>query len=284
MEFELNTPFKNDISFNREEKYDNRPQFFNKRISTFSSNQFINNSNNNNNFYAINKLKNDLKEKPYNNNNFNFVDNNYNIQNDYYINNYNANKNKNKDIKYYLSQINYYIEVIKPFSYDEINIKKLSYDIPLLIYIIFVIFKSFFSKKIKTYHFCLLILLPICAHILINKIIFEEYFYMNIIRTKKILYKNFFKIFFNGYIFFIFGFLTTKFFGTILFRYKYILQIFYLIYAAFIAEKILVEFIIAVSTLINKNNLRSNIKSRDGIKIYFIFFIVYSLISYIINL
>ena len=107
---------------------------------------------------------------------------------------------------------------------------------------------------------------------------------MNIIRTKKILYKNFFKIFFNGYIFFIFGFLTTKIFGAILFRYKYILQIFYLIYAAFIAEKILVEFIIAVSTLINKNYLRSNIKSRDGIKIYFIFFIVYSLISYIINL
>ena len=282
MEFELNTPFKNDINFNREEKYNNKPQFFNKRISTFSSNQFINNSNNN--FYAINKLKNDLKEKPYNNNNFNFVDNNYNIQNDYYINNYNANKIKNKDIKYYLSQINYYIEVIKPFSYDEINIKKLSYDIPLLIYIIFVIFKSFVSKKIKAYHFCLLILLPICAHILINKIIFEEYFYMNIIRTKKILYKNFFKIFFNGYIFFIFGFLTTKIFGAILFRYKYILQIFYLIYAAFIAEKILVEFIIAVSTLINKNNLRSNIKSRDGIKIYFIFFIVYSLISYIINL
>ena len=282
MEFELNTPFKNDINFNMEEKYNNRPQFFNKRISTFSSNQFINNSNNN--FYAINKLKNDLKEKPYNNNNFNFVDNNYNIQNDYYINNYNANKIKNKDIKYYLSQINYYIEVIKPFSYDEINIKKLSYDIPLLIYIIFVIFKSFVSTKIKIYHFCLLILLPICAHILINKIIFEEYFYMNIIRTKKILYKNFFKIFFNGYIFFIFGFLTTKIFGAILFRYKYILQIFYLIYAAFIAEKILVEFIIAVSTLINKNNLRSNIKSRDGIKIYFIFFIVYSLISYIINL
>ena len=281
MEFELNTPFKNDSNFNREEKFNNKPQFFNKRLSTFSSNQFINNSNNN--FYAINKLKNDLKEKPYNNN-FNFVDNNYNIQNDYYINNYNANKIKNKDIKYYLSQINYYIEVIKPFSYDEINIKKLSYDIPLLIYIIFVIFKSFVSKKIKAYHFCLLILLPICAHILINKIIFEEYFYMNIIRTKKILYKNFFKIFFNGYIFFIFGFLTTKIFGAILFRYKYILQIFYLIYAAFIAEKILVEFIIAVSTLINKNNLRSNIKSRDGIKIYFIFFIVYSLISYIINL
>ena len=282
MEFELNTPFKNDSNFNREEKFNNRPQFFNKRLSTFSSNQFINNSNNN--FYAINKLKNDLKEKPYNNNNFNFVDNNYNIQNDYYINNYNTNKNKNKDIKYYLSQINYYIEIIKPFSYDEINIKKLSYDIPLLIYIIFVIYKSFVSKKIKTYHFYLLILLPICAHILVNKIIFEEYFYMNIIRTKKILYKNFFKIFFNGYIFFIFGFLTTKIFGAILFRYKYILQIFYLIYAAFIAEKILVEFIIGISTLINKNNLRSNIKSRDGIKIYFIFFIVYSLISYIINL
>ena len=282
MEFELNTPFKNDSNFNREEKFNNKPQFFNKRLSTFSSNQFINNSNNN--FYAINKLKNDLKEKPYNNNNFNFVDYNNNIQNDYYINNYITNKNKNKDIKYYLSQINYYIEVIKPFSYDEINIKKLSFDFPLLIYIIFVIFKSFFSKKIKAYHFCFFFFLPICAHILINKIIFEEYYYMNIIRTKKILYKNFFKIFFNGYIFFIFGFLTTKIFGAILFRYKYILQIFYLIYAAFIAEKILVEFIIAVSTLINKNNMRSYIKSRDGIKIYFIFFIVYSLISYIINL
>ena len=281
MEFELNTPFKNEFNFNNEARYNNKPQFCNKRISTFSNSQFINNSNNN--FYAINQLKNDLKEKPYNNN-FNFADSNYNIQNDYYINNYNSNKNNYKDIKYYISQINYYIEVIKPFSYNEINIKKLSFDIPLLIYAILVIYKFIFSKKIKLYHFCLLILLPICAHILVNKIIFEDYFYMNIIRTKKILYKNFFKIFFNGYIFFIFGFLTTKIFGMILFRYKYLLQIFYLIYAAFISQKILVEFIIAVSTLINKNNLRNNIKSRDGIKIFFIFFIIYSLISYIINL
>ena len=281
MEFELNTPFKNEFNFNNEARYNNKSQFYNKRISTFSNNQFINNSNNN--FFTINQLKDDLKEKPYNNN-FNFADYNNNIQNDYYINNYNSNKNNIKDIKYYISQINYYIEVIKPFSYNEINIKKLSFDIPLLIYAILVIYKFIFSKRIKLIHFCLLILLPICAHILVNKIIFEDYFYMNIIRTKKILYKNFFKIFFNGYIFFIFGFLTTKIFGMILFRYKYLLQIFYLIYAAFIAQKILVEFIIAVSTLINKNDLRNNIKSRDGIKIYFIFFIIYSLISYIINL
>ena len=257
----------------REEKYNNKSQYYNKRISTFF------NENNGGDFYAINKLKNDLKEKPYIND-YNLNNNNiYNQDNHFIIN------NNNKNIKYYLSHINYYIEVIKPFSdNDEINIKKLSFDFPLLVYIIVILFKFIFSKKLSIIHFFLLVLLPICPHILLNKIIIEEYFYMNIIRTKKILNKNFFKIFFNGYIFFIFGFIFIKIFNRVLFRYKYLLQIFYLIYAAFIAEKIFVEFIISLTTLSDRNNLKNNIKLRDGKKIYFIFFIVYSLISYILNL
>jgi len=271
MEFELNTPFKNDINFTQEEKYNNKPQYFTKRIS----NQFINE--NNNNYYVINKLKNDLKTKPYNNHY------NYNNEDNYFINDY-TNKKEMNELKYYLSQINYYIEVIKPFSNNEISLKKLSFDVPLLIYIIVILFKFFFSKNLLMINFFLLILLPICPHILVNKIIIEEYYYMNIIKVKKILYKNFFKIFFNGYIIFIFGFLITKIFNRILFRYKCLLQIFYLIYAAFVAEKIFVEFIISVSTLIDKKNLRNHIKINDGKKIYFIFFIVYSLISYILNL
>ena len=278
MEFELNTPFKSDLNLIRENKYINKSINYNTNYR-FSKNNFINdynNSINNNNYYLINKLKNDLKEKPFNDNNN--QDNN--------ISKMNINQtNNNKKMNYYLYHIYNYLEIINPFSKNnEINIKKLSFDFPFLIYIITMFMKLIFSKNFNIFYFFLLILLPISSHILLNKIIIEEYFYISIINIKKIFFKNFFKIFFNGYIFFIFGFLTVKIFRRILFGYKYLIQIIYLIYATFIATKIFIEYIISVSTLINKNNLRNNIKERDGKKIFFIFFSIYSLISYIINI
>ena len=277
MEFELKTPFSNERDLNIGNIHTNKSQNVNKRISYLSKGQFSNDDKINNR-YEINKLKNDLRERPYNNNYIN--DDNRNMNN---INPY-INRNNIRDIKYYLSQINDFIEIVKPNSHKEINIKKLSLDIPLLIYIILILFKYFFSKTLNVIYLYLFILLPICAHILINKIIIEEYYYMNIINIKKILYKNFFKIFFNGYILFIIGYLITKLFKNILSRYEYLIQILYLIYASFIAEKIFVEYIISISLLINKNNLRNNIKKRDGKKVFFIFFVIYSIISYIINL
>ena len=60
MEFELNTPFKNDLYLKRESNYFNQP----KRISILSKNSINDNSNNYNiNYDLINKLKNDLKIK-----------------------------------------------------------------------------------------------------------------------------------------------------------------------------------------------------------------------------
>ena len=265
MDVELNTPFQNNLYYNRENKFMSKPHYINnKKISAL----------NNNNTNEINKLKNDLREKPYNKDYIKENQNNYD----------NSNINKDKDINYYLSQINYYIEVIKPFSYNNIDIKKLSFDIPLLIYIIVIILKFFFSRKLTVVYLWLLILLPIYAYILINKIIIEEYYINNIIKIKKIFYKNFFKIFFNGYILFIIGYLSTKIFNTALFRYKYLIQILYLIYSSFIAVKIFIVYVASVSLFDDKNNVRKNIKLTDGKKIFFIFFIVYSLISYIINL
>ena len=280
MEFELNTPFKNDLYLKRESNYFNQP----KRISILSKNSINDNSNNYNiNYDLINKLKNDLKEKPFNNNiNYNNKEENKDNNNPMKIY---TNKNSNaRDMNYYLNQIYYYLAIIKPFSQSEINIKKLSFDFPLLIYTITIFSKLIFSKNFNIFYLFLLILLPISSHILLNKIIIEEYYYMNIINTKKIFFKNFFKIFFNGYILYIFGFFTVKIFRRILFEYKYVIQIMYVIYASFIGVKIFIEYIISVSTLIDKNNLRINIKERDGKKIYFIFFSVYSLISYIINI
>ena len=265
MDVEFNTPFKYNQYFNQREKIGK---------SFLSQSQLRNNSFNSiNDFYQINRLKNDLRVNNYNFNNIN----NNNVTNIY-------KNNIKRDLNYCLFYINYYIEIIKPFSKVEININKLSFDIPLLIYIIIIILKSIYSNKLQIIHFCLLILLPFGAHVLINKIVIEEYYKMNVLNSNIIFYKKFLKIFFNGIIIFFFGFIVTKIFNTLLFQYKIFIHFLYLVYSAFIAKKILVEFIVDTSLLINKKNLKKIMNKREGKKIFFIFFITYSLISYIINL
>ena len=134
-------------------------------------------------------------------------------------------------------------------------------------------------------HLCLLIALPLFAHILINKIITKKYFYVvHIKNKKKFMHRNFFKIFFNGYLIFIFGFIITKIFNVLFYRNMLIIHFLNLIYSTFIAEKILVDFIVSLVSFNNKKIMREIIRKKEGKKIYFIFFIVYSLISYIIEL
>ena len=267
MDVELNTPFKYNQYFNQREKLG--------KSFLYQSPSKNNNFSSNNNFYQINRLKNDLRENNYNYN-YNNINNN-NIE-DIYKNNI------KRDLNFCLYYINYYIEIIKPFSEVEININKLSFDIPLLIYIITILLKSIYSRKFEIIHFCILILLPFGAHIFVNIIIFDEYYKMNILNTNNIFYKKFLKIFFNGIIIFFCGFIITNVFNSLLFQYKIFIHFLYLAYSAFIAKKILVEFIVATSLLINKKNLKKIINKREGKKIFFIFFITYSLISYIINL
>ena len=266
MEVSFNSPFKNRQFLNNADKYLNKSAQLNIRKSLLSLNYFKDCSD----IYSINKLKNDLRDRRYNINNDNI--------------NKNININNGHQKKHYISYINYFFRILKPFS-EEINIKKLSYDIPLIIYVVFIFLKFIFSKKINSIHLCLLILLPIFAHILINNIITKKYFKVIYIKNKKkFLHKNFFKIFFNGYSIFILGFIITQLFNALFYRNRLIIHFLYLIYSAFIAKKILLDFIVSLVSNNNKKTVREIIDKKEGKKIYFIFFIVYSLISYIIEL
>jgi hypothetical protein len=265
MDIEFNTPFKNNSIYFFNKEHNSR-----KSRSMNMKNLPISNNIRNSSIYAINKLKNDLRQKsPSNNNNYKkFV----------YKNNYND-FNQTK----YFSNINYYLEVFSPF-FDDIDIKKLSLNIPLLIYAILILAKFTLSENLKKFHIYFFILLPILAHILLDKIIIKEYIFTTALRKKKIFFKNFFKIFFNGYIIFIFGYIITNIFTRIFYRYKILMYTFYLAYSTFIAKKILIAYLASLSFYNNKKSIRIIIDKKDGNKIYFIFFVFYLLISFIINL
>ena len=274
MESNFNSPFKSNKFSNNGEKNLNKSDQFDIRNSLFSINSYKND--NNSSIYSINKLKSDLRYRSYKDKN--------NISYDKNISNNSNNINNVHHTKYYISYINYFFKILKPFS-EDINIKQLSYNIPLIIYITFIFIKFLISRKINVVHLCLLISLPLFAHILINKIITKKYFHVvHIKNKKKFMHRNFFKIFFNGYLIFIFGFIITKIFNVLFYRNMLIIHFLNLIYSTFIAEKILVDFIVSLVSFNNKKIMREIIRKKEGKKIYFIFFIVYSLISYIIEL
>ena len=272
MDVNFTSPFKKRHYFNNEGNYINKSAQFNLRQSVLSLDNYK--DNNNSDLYSIYKLKNDLRNRCYINN-----INNNDINNNFYLN-----KNNEHQMKHYIFYVNYFFSILKPFS-EDINIKNLSYDIPLIIYVIFIFLKFASSKKINSIHLCLLILLPLFAHISINRIITKKYInFIHFKNKKKFFHRNFFKIFFNGYTVFILGFIITKLFNELFYRNKLIIHCFYLIYSAFIAKKILLDFIASLVSFNNKKIVREIISKKEGIKIYFIFFIVYSLISYIIEL
>ena len=278
MDIELNTPFKNDIYFYRNKNNNNiYPQRITQRNISMNKADIDNNINNNT--YNINKLKNDLSSDRNNIYSQNPVLQNNNI---YYNNKFNQNIYLGKN-NYILTQINYFLEMLKPFSTNIIMFRKLSIDIPLFIYFASIIFKKFFSKKLTNIYLLLLIFLPCCCHIILNKAIIEFYFNLHLFGHKKISIKNFWKIFLCGFTPFIFGHLLICIFKTFS-DIKIIFDIFGLIYGSHIAKKILVEFIVLTSIFNNKNDLKKIIDERDDKKIFFIFIAFYFLLSYIINL
>ena len=146
------------------------------------------------------------------------------------------------------------------------------------------VIKFVFCSNMKLLYIILLFLLPMCSYILINKIIIEKSFTFGLIAYNKLSLYDFSRIFFISYvpymIFWLLSFIIklkskTGFIG-------YILSI---LYSAFIAQKLLIEFLLSISIL-NKETIPIYFKviERDKRKIYFIFLIIYYLISHILNL
>ena len=180
----------------------------------------------------------------------------------------------------YLRYINNFLDLLKPSK----NIKKkdiemLNINFPLGFFIILVFIKFIISKKLTILYLGILIILPFCSFILINIMLKEKYFDdVSFIDIAKILFKDFFKLFITSI--FPFSFFTYLTFiissSSIVGKVGNILSI---IYSAYIAKKLFLDYI----KIIYGNN-HDIITKDERYKIFFIYLIIFSLISYIINI
>ena len=154
---------------------------------------------------------------------------------------------------------------------------------PLGLYIFLIIIKFFTTKRMNLFYILLLIILPISAYILIHKIILEKYYELQFMRQNNILFYDFFKLFFAGYTpFIIFRYLCLVL--GIKTKAGYI-NILIILYSTYISGKILCEYLLTLSIL-NKENIKyyKSAMKKDKKVIYFIYLIIYYLISHILNL
>ena len=219
-----------------------------------------------------------------------------NYQNNEKINNiYQAKANNCKS--YFLINIQYFFIVLQLIIYNLNNLFKylrpsqriknfddLSLELPLSIVIFLLIIKFFTSKRLNLFSTLLFLILPFCAYILINKIIIEKYYSSGFIRYNNILFYDFFKLFFTAFIpFVIFCYLTF----IIELRTKVGLITYFIsiIYSGYMGGKLLIDYLF-ITYIIDKKIFKifHNSFEKDKKKIYFIYFIIYYLISHILNL
>ena len=172
---------------------------------------------------------------------------------------------------------------MKPFKKIQ-NLDNLSLNFPLSTFISLVIIKYFISKKLSLFYLITVASLPLCSYILINKIIVEKYYLMKFIIQNYIIYYDFFKLFFTGYIPFIIFFYLT-FIIKLTSKVGFITNYFSIIYSSYIAGKLTIFYLkkLPISNKEKGKRYFSLIKD-DEKTIYFIYFIIYWLISYIFNL
>ena len=129
-----------------------------------------------------------------------------------------------------------------------------------------------------------MILLAFSAYILINKIIIEKYFEIGFIRYNKLYFYDFFKLFFAAFIpFVIFCYLT--YIINIKSIVGFISNSLSIFYSAYIARKLLTEYLFTINLLDERNfQIFSNYVKNDKNIIYFIYLVIYYLISHILNL
>ena len=89
--------------------------------------------------------------------------------------NSNKNINDNNNISFFF-YLNNFLEIFKPgFTIDRNNFDFISLKFPLSFLIVLILIKLLISNKFTIIYLFLLITLPFCALILINKIILEKY-------------------------------------------------------------------------------------------------------------
>ena len=176
---ELNSPFKDILKQNhiKNTNYLNDLQNYFKPVYFYENLQYRNDFRNN----YMNKLN-------YNNNNFQSF--NYNYQNEYNFKNSFINNFK---------RLNNLFSFLSPFKRIN-NFNNLSIELPICIFIFSVIIKILYSKRFSFFYVILIISLPICSYTLIDKIIIKKYYNLRLIRFNKLLFFDYFRLFFTAYL------------------------------------------------------------------------------------
>jgi hypothetical protein len=190
-------------------------------------------------------------------------------------------KEENNYDKSFLVYINNFLDLLRTSKIiKKKDIEKLNIKFPLCFLIILIFIKYFISKKLTTLYLCILMILPFCSFILINIIIKEKYFGdVALFDKMNLLIKDFLKLF-------IISIFPLSFFTylTSIINYSSIVgkvgNILSIIYSAFIAQKLFLDYI---KIIYNNDNI-DIITKDERYKIFFIYLIIYSLISYIINI
>ena len=190
-------------------------------------------------------------------------------------------KEENNYDKSFLVYINNFLDLLRPSKIiKKQDMEKLNIKFPLCFFIILIFIKYFISKKLTTLYLCILMILPFCSFILINIIIKEKCFGdVTLFDKMNMLIKDFLKLFITS----IFPLSFFKYL-TFIINYSSIVgkvgNILSIIYSAFIAQKLFLDYI---KIIYNNDNI-DIITKDERYKIFFIYLIIYSLISYIINI
>ena len=187
------------------------------------------------------------------------------------------------DLRNYRLSLNNLLNYLRPFKKIK-NFNTLSFELPLSVFIFLIFLKLLSSKRMNFFYIILLIILPICCYILIHKIIIEKYYEIGFIRNGTLLIYDFVRLFFCAFLpFVLFSYMTfiIKLKSTI----GFISNCLSILYSAYIAAKLLTEYLLSIS-FINKDGLKifGKALNKDKAKIYFIYLVIYYLISHILNL
>lgn len=134
----------------------------------------------------------------------------------------------------------------------------------------------------KYYNYLIVLILPFCSYVLLQKIIIDKYFSNGLISKEEIEIKDYIKLFFIGYspfILYLYFLLLTSlksFLGILI-----LLVIFS--FSVYSGVKFFDKLIFQLSFIKEKKpEIKSIISKEDMYKIYFVYVLVYSLLSYVL--